>query len=97
LRHLNQRFVRFVEKGKELVEFLVQNRIVLVRMALSATDGQAQPHGAGSADTIDICVKAKLLRIDAPFFVDHRIAMKAGRDDVVDGAVRQHVTGNLFD
>ena len=64
-------------------------------VALGAGRGQAEPGCACGAHPIDHRQIPKLKRVDAAFLVDHRVAMEAGGDDVIDRRFRQHVAGDL--
>ena len=88
---------RVVEEGHQLVVLALAERVVFVIVALAAADGQAEQDRAGRIHAIDDRFDAKLLRVGAAFFVDERVAMKAGRDDLVKPRVREHVTGELLD
>ena len=65
------------------------NGIVLVRMAMGTSQRRAKPHGGRRVNAIDHGGKAELQRIDAPFFVDHRVAVKAGGNPLVQRGIRQ--------
>ena len=82
--HVHLRLVGVVEERHELVILAVRDRVVLVRVALGAADRQAEPDGAGGADAVDHGVEAELQRVDAAFLVEHRVAVKAGGDALLD-------------
>ena len=66
-----------------------------MRVALGACGRQPEPRSAGGAHTIDHREVAELERIDAPFLVDHRVAVEAGGNDVVGRGAGQEVAGDL--
>ncbi len=87
-----------VGKEREQPEIvLLAERIVLVVVALGAGERGAKPDRRRRVDAIDEHFVHRLVRIDAPFLVRHRIAMEAGRDPLIDGRIWQHVAGNLLD
>ena len=65
--------------------------------ALRAAERHAEERGAGGRDAVRQRVEAELQRVDAALFVQHRVAVKAGRDEVVVAGVGQHVSGELLD
>ena len=73
----------------------MSNRVKLVGMTLCTTRGQAQPCLTGGRHAIDHGIETILQWIDAAFFVEHGVAMKARRDAVFHGRIRQQVAGNL--
>ena len=75
-RHGSRRFVAVIEEREELVVFLVRDRIVLVRVALGAADGQPQPDRAGGGDAIENRRHAELFLVGAPFGVGERLPVK---------------------
>ncbi len=89
------RLIGVVHQRHQREVVCVREGIKLVRVTLRTGGGHPQPGGAGRAHAIDHRQVAKLQRIDAALFIDHRVAMKTGGNDVVDGRLRQHVTGNL--
>ncbi len=91
------RLVGIVEKGHQGVVVVMGDRIVLVAMALRAAERQPEPCRPGGGHPVGHGMKAKLERIDTAFFVEHRIAMKAGGDKLVERGFGQHVAGELFD
>jgi len=90
-------FVGVVQEREELEILGVRDGIEFVSVALAAADGQAQPRGAGGGDAVDDGVVTEFEGIDAAFFVEHGVAVKAGGDEVVWRGVRKKVAGDLFD
>ena len=86
-----------VQEGEEPVVLLLGDRVVLVRMALGALDGQAEDALADGVHAVEHGLHAELLGVDAPFLVDHRVAEEAGGDDLVLRGARQLVAGDLLD
>ena len=89
--------VGVVEERHEGEVIGVRDRIELVRVALGARRRQPEPGGAGGAHAIDHREIAELEWVDAPFLVDHGVAVEAGGDDVVGHSVGQEITGDLPD
>src|SRR5262245_42119597 len=85
-----------IEEGVELIELLLRDRIIFVRMAFGATDRQTQPDRAGGRRAVNSGFAAKLLRIDATFFVRERLAMESSRGLLRKSGVGQQVAGNLL-
>ena len=75
----------------------MSDRVVFVSMALCTSGGQPQPGGARGGNTIGHGMKPELQRIDATFFIQHRIAMKPRGDALRGCGVWQHIAGQLFD
>ena len=91
------RLVVVVEEGEHAVILLLRQRIVLVVVALGALDGQAEDALADGVHAVEHRLHAELLRIDAAFLVDHRVAEKAGGHDLVLRRAGQQVAGDLVD
>jgi hypothetical protein len=89
--------VGVVEQRHDAVVVGVQDGIVFVRVALAAVQREAHPGRAGDADAVHHRVKAVFIRVDAAFFIQHRVSMKPGGDDVLRRGIRQHVSGELLD
>ena len=75
----------------------MRERVVLVRVALGAAHGEAQPDGAGHGDAVDHRVEPVLQRVDPALLVEHRVAVEAGRHAVPHRGVGQQVPGELAD
>ena len=73
---------RRIEEREHLVILFVRDGIEFVRMALRAAYGQAEPDRARRADAIHHLFNARLFGIHTTFFVDHRVAVKAGGYEV---------------
>ncbi len=86
-----------VEEREELVVLAMADRIILVRMALRATDGEAKPDGAGRGHAVHHRFDAKLLVVHAPFLVDERVTMKTRGDPLFARRVGQKIAGQLLD
>ncbi len=86
-----------VQVRHETKVILVCDRVVLVGVALSAAGCQSQPCRAGRRHPVRHGVVAVLQRINPAFFIQHRVAVKAGRDQLVPCGLGQHVTGKLLD
>ena len=75
----------------------MRHGIELVRVALRASEREAEPRGGSGVHAINHRVKPKLQRVDAALLVDHRVAMKAGGNALGLRGVGQQVTGDLLD
>ena len=91
------RLVGVVKQRHHRIVIGVQDRVILVCMALGAVEREAHPRSAGSADAVDHGVETVFVRINAAFFVEHRVAMKARGDEVVGRGARKEVAGKLLD
>ena len=94
---LQSRFFSVVEERHQLIILAMRNRIVLVRVTLSTPRGKPQPGGPRRGNSISHRMKSKLQRIDAAFFVQHRVAMKPGGNSLGHRRIRQHIARQLFD
>ena len=86
-----------VNERKQPVIFLLRERIEFVVMALRALDRQAEHALADGIHAIEHLVHTELLRVNPAFFVEHGVAQKTRGDDLVLGAIRDQVAGELFD
>ncbi len=86
-----------VEEGVELVELLLRDRVVLVRVALGAADGQPHPDLSGRGDAVLDGGVAKLLVVGAALGVGHRVAVEAGGDELILRGHGQQVACQLQD
>ena len=91
------RFVGVVQQRHQRIIIRVQDRVVLMRVALGAVERQAHPSGPRDGDAIDHGVEAVLVGIRAAFFVEHRVAMEAGGDEIVGRGIGQEVARELPD
>src|SRR5688500_759618 len=73
------------------------DRIELVSVALSATDGQSQPDGSRGIDSIDNRFIAEFLSIGTAFFIDQCVAMKGRCYELFLGRTGQQVASELLD
>ena len=89
--------MRIVQKGKHPVVLFLSERVELVVMALSTLNRDTQDALADGVHTIEHGFHPELLRVDASFLVDHRIAEKASGDDLILRRFRQQIAGQLFD
>ncbi len=86
-----------VEERVKLVVFPVRDGVVFVGVALGATDGEAEPDGAGGVDAVHHSLDAELLGVGAPFFVDERVAVEGGGGALALGRIGQEIARELFD
>ncbi len=91
------RLVVVVEEREHPVILFLRERIVLVVVALGALDRQAEDALADRVHAVEHGLHPELLGIDAPFFVEHRVAQKTRGDDLVLRRMRQLVAGDLLD
>ena len=96
-RDMVGRLIGVIEQRHHRIVIGVQDRVVLMRMALGAVEREAHPSGAGRADAVDHGVEAVFVRVGAAFFVEHRVAVEARGDEVVGRGARQEVAGELLD
>ena len=89
--------MRVVEVSEQLVIFFLLQRIVLVIVALRALNGHAKHALADRFHAVKHRFHPELLRIDSALFIDHRIAQKARRHNLILCRIRQQVAGNLLD
>ena len=71
------RFVIVVQEREQPVVLRLRERIVLVVVALGALNRQPQHALADGVHAVEHGFHAKLLGIDAPFFVEHRVAQES--------------------
>src|SRR5262249_43512016 len=86
-----------VEQGEDAVVLLLRDRVELVVVALAAVEREPEPDGAGGRDPVVDGVPAELQRVGPALLVQHRVAMEAGRDFLVQVRPGQHVAGELLD
>ena len=91
------RLVRVVQEGEDAVVLLLLERIELVVVALRALNGDAEDALPDRVHPVEHGFHAELLGVDAPLLVDHRVAQKAGGDDLVLRRSGQEVARNLLD
>ncbi len=96
-RHFGHHLVAVVEEREQLIELVVRDRIVLVRVTLGAADGEPQPNAAGGGHAVEDRLDAPLLLVGAPFGIGQRLPMKRRRQPVVGRGAGQQVAGQLFD
>ena len=97
LREINVRLVGVVHERHELKIFAVRERVELVRVALRAAEREAEPRRTRRRDAVRHRVEAELVRIDAALLVEHRVAVEAGRDFLIERRAREHVSRDLLD
>ena len=90
------RLIRIVEEGHQAIKLGVGNGVVLMRVALAALHGQAQPGGGGGAHTIHHGVEPELQGVNATLFIEHGVTMKAGGHYLAGRGVRKQVTCKLL-
>ena len=90
-------FVDRIEVRVQLIKLALRERVVLVVVAATAADGQTEPHSAGCFSTINDVIDARLFRDATALSVEHVIAMKACRDELIRRRIFEQVTGELFD
>ena len=91
------RLVRVIQQREHPVVFFLREWVELVVVALRTLNRQAEDALADGVHAVEHRFHAKLLGIDAPLLVGHRVAQKAGSHDLVLPRVRQQVAGDLLD
>ena len=86
-----------IEVGHEAEVVVVGDRVVFMGVALGAAGGEAEPGGAGGGDAVGHGVEAELEGVDAAFFIEHGVAVKAGGGDLFRSGIGKHVAGELLD
>ena len=86
-----------VEEGVEPVVLALGEGVVLVGVALGAGQRRAEPDRGGGVHAVDHRRHAELLGVGAALGVDHRVAVEAGGDALVQGRLGQQVAGQLLD
>lgn len=89
-------FLNRIEVGKQLIELLLADRIVLVIMAATAVQAEAQPGEPNGFHAVDHCFGKPLFRNPSALPIQPRIAIEAGRDDLFLRGLVQQISGQLF-
>ena len=66
-------------------------------VTLGAGQRESKPGGAGGRHAIHHRVEPVLERVDASLLVEHRVAVEPRGDALLEGRLRQHVSGDLLD
>ena len=90
------RLVVVVQEREEPVILLLRERIVFVRVALRALDGQAEDAFPDGVHAVEHRVHAELLGINRALHVAHRIAEKTRRRNLLLRRAGQLITRELF-
>ena len=90
-------FVVIVQEGEHSIVFLLRDRVVLVIVALRAANRQAENAFADGVHPVEHRLHPELFGVRAAFLIDHRVAQKSGRHDLILGGVRQLIAGELLD
>ena len=88
---------RVVEEGVEAVVLLVGDRVVLVRVALGAVQGETEPGRADSRHPILHRLGPVFLGVAAALVVDLGVPVEPGGDALGQGGLGQQVSGQLVD
>src|SRR5688572_27706481 len=104
---IDRPLLRRVEEREQPVIVFLCDRIVLMVVALRATNGEAKPHCAERVGAVDHRLHAKLLGVCSAFAVGEGVALKTGRNlrtrnkisgDLLYGElVKRHVTVESVD
>ena len=86
-----------VEEGVEAVVIADRDRIVFVRVALSAADGEAHPHAAGGVHAVGEVLKTRLLLVHTRLGVQRSIAMETAGGELCERRLRQQIPSDLLD
>src|SRR5436309_196787 len=87
---------RVIEKGIELVKLLLRDWVILVRVALRATDRQSQPNCARRRRTVHGRFATKLFRVNSAFLIGEGLAMKTSRGFLRNRRLGKQVTRQLL-
>ena len=96
VQNIAAQLVNVVVERVELVKLALRDGVELVIVTARTADRQTEEGHAGCADAIDDGFDAVLFVVDAPFSIDHRVALKAGGHQLIPRRVRQQIPGNLF-
>ena len=88
---------RVVEEGEHLVVLALCERVELVVVTLRAGEGDAEKHRRRGVHAVHHRLDAELLRVNAAFLIDLRVAMKARGDLLLQRRVRQQIARELPD
>src|SRR3989442_14553912 len=91
--HFNGWFVIIIQKSEHRIIILLREGIELVVVTLAAIDAQSEPGLPDRVHAVDQRFDAKLLRLDAAFLVEHRIAQETGGDPLLQRRIRQQIAG----
>jgi len=90
-------FGHAVEVGVELIELALCEGVVLVVVALGASQRRAEKHGSRGGHAVDDVLGQILFGVGAPLEVDHDVAMKTAGDFLIERGPGQQVAGDLLD
>ena len=85
-----------VEKGEQAVVLPLGDRVVFMGVALGATHGQSQPDAAGGIQPVNHGLDPELLLVGPSFSAREGVAMKTGRDLLLDAGVLQQIARQLL-
>lgn len=90
---------RRIEERIKLIVLVLCNWVELMRVAFGTSDCQRHPDQTGGIEAIFDLFVAKLIRLDAAFRIDQRIAMESGGDTLSLNLSRilEQIAGELFD
>ena len=87
LAQVAAQFIDVVEERVHLIELALRNGVELVIVTASASQRESEECRSCRSDAIHDCVDAVLLEIDAAFLIDHRVAVKSRRDQLIGARV----------
>ena len=86
-----------VQERKQAVILLLRQRIEFMVVALGALNRKPKNTLADAIHSVEQSFHPELLGVHAAFLVQHRIAEKSGRDEIVLPRIWQLIAGDLFD
>ena len=86
-----------VKERIELKKFTLRERIEEVIMTLRTGERCPQPNSSGRTHAVDDRLDTILFGIDAPLFVDHRVAMKSCGNPLSLRRIGKQIAGDLLD
>ena len=86
-----------IKTGEQGVIIALGDRIKFVVVALSASDGEAQPVGGGGIDAVEESDVTLFLGDGATFAVEEVIAIEGSCDALLGGGCGEQIAGELFD
>src|SRR5262245_42071854 len=86
-----------VEEGVELIELLLRDRVVFVRVATRAAHRQPQPGRGGRLDSVNDVLVQVLFGYRAALEIDHVVAIESGGDLLILSGFWEQIARELFD
>ena len=90
-------FVVAIDEREQPIIFLLRQGIIFVVVALGALNREPEHALADRVHAIEHRVHPELLGVHAAFFIEHRVAQKTGRHNLVLRGIGQQIAGELLD